>query len=370
MNKPCRIHSLLAWWLALLCSAGYAEAHDVGLSTASFQWRTNQLAATLTFSARDTEAIVPLDANRDGTVSPDEFIRGRAALATAIATNCLVQFDGVPVDPDEVQCQLDSSNNVDVALSFPNPEFKELELDFPVIRRLTPGHRMYFSLRDAIGQPIAERLLNQDVTRVVVQFDTGGSAAGTGTGQAPPPSFAGFLKLGVEHILTGYDHVLFLFALLVVTRNFRSALQVITCFTVAHSITLGVATFDLVHVSSRIVEPLIAVTILYVGLENVWKHGDPHGRWLLTFTFGLIHGFGFASVLREMGLGTQAGGVAMPLLAFNLGVELGQIAMAAVVLPLIWRLRKRESFLRYGVPACSVLVALAGAYWLVQRVWF
>jgi hypothetical protein len=173
----------------------------------------------------------------------------------------------------------------------------------------------------------------------------------------------------VEHILTGYDHLLFLFALLIVTRNFMSALQVITCFTVAHSITLGVAAFDLVQVSSRIIEPLIAVTILYVGVENVWKHGDPHGRWMLTFAFGLIHGFGFASVLREMGIGANAGGVAMPLFAFNLGVELGQIAVAAIALPVIWQLRKKESFVRYGVPTCSVLVALAGSYWLIQRVW-
>jgi len=103
-------------------------------------------------------------------------------------------------------------------------------------------------------------------------------------------------------------------------------------------------------------------------VENVWKHGDPHGRWMLTFAFGLIHGFGFASVLREMGIGASAGGVAMPLFAFNLGVELGQIAVAAIALPIIWQLRKKEFFVRNGVPACSVLVALAGAYWFFQRV--
>ena len=172
----------------------------------------------------------------------------------------------------------------------------------------------------------------------------------------------------MEHILTGYDHLLFLFALLVVTRNFTSALKVITCFTLAHSITLGVAAFDLVQISSRIVEPLIAVTIVYVGVENIWKRGDPHGRWMLTFAVGLIHGFGFASVLRELGVGSR-GGVAMPLFSFNLGVELGQIAVAAIALPIIWQLRKREKFLRYGVPACSVVVALLGAFWFAQRVW-
>jgi hypothetical protein len=89
----------------------------------------------------------------------------------------------------------------------------------------------------------------------------------------------------------------------------------------------------------------------------------------LTFAFGLIHGFGFASVLRDMGVSARAGGVAMPLFSFNVGVELGQIAVAAIVLPIIWQLRKREFFLQRGVPACSVIVALAGAFWFVQRMW-
>jgi hypothetical protein len=161
---------------------------------------------------------------------------------------------------------------------------------------------------------------------------------------------------------------LFLFALLVVTRNFGAAVKIITCFTLAHSITLGAATLDLVRMPGRLVEPLIAATIVYVGVENVWKRGDPHGRWLLTFVFGLIHGFGFASVLRELGVSARSG-VAMPLFSFNLGVELGQLAVAAVALPIIWQLRKHETFVRRGVPACSVLVALLGAFWFVQRVW-
>jgi hydrogenase/urease accessory protein HupE len=369
MNIPCRKQNRLALGLVVLYGAASSFAHDVGLSTANWQWHTSRLEATLTFAVREAGGLVPLDQNRDGHVSPDEFILSRDSLAAAITTNCQIRFDGVPVEPGDIQCQLDSSNNVDVTLNFPNPHFQELELDFPVIRLLTPGHRMFFSLRDPTGLTIAERLLSRNSTLVVVQFDTEATGAAAATSPAALPSFAGFLKLGVEHILTGYDHLLFLFALLIVTRNFISALQVITCFTVAHSMTLGVATFDLMQVSSRIVEPLIAVTIIYVGVENVWKHGDPHGRWLLTFAFGLIHGFGFASVLREMGVGAQAGGVAMPLLAFNLGVELGQIAVAAVVLPLIWKFRTKPVFVQRWVPACSVLVALAGAYWFVQRVW-
>ena len=357
----------VALWLAL-SAAMTARAHDVGLSSATVQLRTNQLEAILTFAVREMQEVVPLDLNHDGSVSADEFAQRRESLATAIATNLQFNFDGVLAEPDNFSCQLDSSNNVDVTLNFPHAQLSQLDLDFVVIKLLTPGHRMFFSLLGPAGETIAERLLSQSSTLVTIRLDQAASAAGTAPHE-PPPSFAGFVKLGIEHILTGYDHLLFLFGLLLVTRNFMSALKVITCFTLAHSITLGVATFDLVQISSRIVEPLIAVTIVYVGAENVWKRGDPHGRWLLTFAFGLIHGFGFASVLREMGIGARAGGVAMPLFSFNLGVELGQLVVAAILLPLIWRLRKKETFLKRGVPACSILVALAGTYWFVQRVW-
>src|SRR5437879_7924783 len=168
-------------------------------------------------------------------------------------------------------------------------------------------------------------------------------------------SFADFLVMGVRHIWTGYDHLLFLFGLLIVTRNFSSSIKVITCFTIAHSITLAVATLSLVQISSRVVEPLIAASIVYVGVENLFRGADPKGRWLLTFAFGLIHGFGFASVLRELGVGANGSGITVPLVSFNLGVELGQIVIAGIALPVIWKLRTNPIFIRRWVPACSLV---------------
>lgn len=189
--------------------------------------------------------------------------------------------------------------------------------------------------------------------------------------RAEEAAFRGFVKLGVEHIWLGYDHLLFLFALLVVCRSFRSIVAIVSCFTLAHSITLALATFDVVNLPSRVVEAAIAASIVYVGIENLLRRGEePRARWGVTFGFGLIHGFGFASVLQDLGVGGAAHGVAMPLFAFNLGVELGQIAVAALVLPAVWMLRKRESFVRRGVPALSALIAVAGLYWLVERAFF
>jgi hydrogenase/urease accessory protein HupE len=174
----------------------------------------------------------------------------------------------------------------------------------------------------------------------------------------------------VEHIWTGYDHLLFLLALLLVCSDFKSAIQVVTFFTVAHSITLALATLNLVSVSGLVVEPAIAASIIYVGVENFTRSEGPKGRWLITFLFGLIHGFGFATVLRDLGVTSGTTGVAVPLVAFNLGVEAGQIVIAAILLPAIWKLRKWEPFRQWGVPACSAIVASLGGYWLVERLWF
>jgi len=120
-----------------------------------------------------------------------------------------------------------------------------------------------------------------------------------------------------------------------------------------------------VAIPASVVEPMIAASIIYVGLENVWRR-EVKRRWMLTFAFGLVHGFGFASALKDLGVGAGVKAVA-PLLSFNLGVEIGQIAVAALVLPLIWKLRRHPRFVIRYVPACSILVALAGGYWLIER---
>ena len=114
------------------------------------------------------------------------------------------------------------------------------------------------------------------------------------------------------------------------------------------------------------VEPLIAFSIVYVGIENL-IHRDFRRRWILTFLFGLVHGFGFASALRERGIAAGAGGIVIPLVSFNLGVEAGQLTLAALAIPLLWRLRKKDLFAARLAPVLSVLVALAGAFWLIRR---
>jgi hypothetical protein len=123
-----------------------------------------------------------------------------------------------------------------------------------------------------------------------------------------------------------------------------------------------------VQIPSRIVEALIAASVVYVGVENLLRGDNAKARRLLAFGFGLIHGFGFASVLRETGIGSPTGGIALLLLSFNVGVELGQIIVVAVVLPIIWKLRTSPVFIARWAPACSAAVVLLGSFWFAERV--
>ncbi|MCK9688145.1 HupE/UreJ family protein [Scleromatobacter humisilvae] len=206
---------------------------------------------------------------------------------------------------------------------------------------------------------------------------------------APASSFFGFVREGVHHILIGYDHILFLLSLLLpavwirsavtdprtgVTRtrwvpsaNLRLALanvlKVVTAFTVAHSITLALSVLDVVDPPSRWVESIIAASVVLAALNNIWPLIS-EARWKLTFVFGLVHGFGFASALKDAGL--AKGALAGPLVGFNVGVEIGQLCIVALVLPVAWSLRGTRTY-RGAFAGGSLLIAGVAGLWLVQR---
>lgn len=184
-------------------------------------------------------------------------------------------------------------------------------------------------------------------------------------------SFGPFFRLGFGHIFTGYDHLLFLLGLLLVCTRWRTLVIIVSCFTVGHSLTLALATLGWITPPPGLTEPLIALTILWVGVENVRRRGaEPAGRWAVTLLFGFVHGFGFAAVLRDLGVGSGGSGLIVPLFAFNLGVECGQLMFAAVVLPPLWWLRRFPWFARRGAAVLSGAVVFAGIYWLLERVLF
>jgi hypothetical protein len=175
---------------------------------------------------------------------------------------------------------------------------------------------------------------------------------------------ASFVLLGIEHILTGWDHLLFLLVLLLRGGGWLSLLRIVTAFTLAHSATLALAALDVVTLPDRLVESVIALSIALVAAENLLFRSLVARRWLVSFGFGLVHGFGFSSVLREVGLPTQ--GLVLSLLGFNIGVELGQALVVAVALPALALLRRTRWEPRV-VRIASLATLLVGAALFLER---
>ena len=175
---------------------------------------------------------------------------------------------------------------------------------------------------------------------------------------------ASFVMLGIEHILTGWDHLLFLLVLLLRGGGWLSLLRIVTAFTLAHSVTLALAALDVITLPDRLVESVIALSIALVAAENLLFRSLVARRWLVSFGFGLVHGFGFSSVLREIGLPTQ--GLVLSLLGFNVGVELGQALVVAVALPALALLRRTRWEPRV-VRFASLATLLVGAALFLER---
>jgi hydrogenase/urease accessory protein HupE len=324
--------------------------------------------------------------------TPEQYAASAARKLREDAADLLeLRLNYSVVGPSNVRAAADSPQVLRLEVEYPPPEgepLRSLQVFSNLVSKLSPGHEQVTCVQDARFGGTSARvvawvtLTSDKFTAFVDLSDASAPATAPATAPAPVPRDApaeqmSFFHFGVEHVLTGYDHLLFLAALLLVCANFREAATIVTCFTIAHSITLALAALDLIRLPSRVIEPVIAASIVYVALENLIRFRGEKARdkgrliWraTVTFAFGLVHGLGFASVLRELGLGSTSGGVVLPLLKFNLGVESGQLAVAAVIFPLILWARRRGPLLeRRLVPACSVFIALVGAWWLFERV--
>lgn len=326
---------MLASILTFLC--GTALAHDPGLSAAEVRVLADRIVAEVSFAPQDVAGIQPLDTNLI-TIADH---RGELKLRS-------------------VSRKLSDRNSVHFLLEFFNSNARELRITAPILAKLPRGHKQFCSVYDSENRVLAERMLSAEANDLTIDLRTTSD---------DDDSIFRFLVLGVEHILTGYDHLAFLLALLLGGDSLRRNAKIITSFTVAHSLTLALATFGLINIPPAIVEPVIAASIVFVGLENLFRRRVA-ARWLVTFGFGLVHGLGFASALRELGIGGLGVRAAIPLFSFNLGVELAQLAMAALILPLVWKLKQRPSFALKHVPALSLLITFAGVYWFLVRILF
>ncbi len=347
----------LATCLVAFTFAVTAAAHSLGLSRGEYRLDGATVAGTLTFAR--TEMVIAVPAlDKDGVALSNATLDAeKEAIARAIVERIVVTGDGATCPGKLDGVALSSTDAVELTASFECPARPTaVDVDFAVFDVLSSGHRhlAHASLGGAPADWIASR--GNSKRHLLVGRDANGE---------PHKKTFPLFRMGIEHILTGYDHLLFLAGLVLVSVRVKPLLGAITAFTVAHSVTLALAVLGVWSPSPRIVEPGIALSIAYVGVENLFLT-DARGRWRITFPFGLLHGFGFAAALRELSMPKSE--LPMALLSFNLGVEAGQLGVIAILFPMLLFARSRGVLTDRVVKVLSVGIATAGAVWFVSRV--
>ena len=338
-------------------------AHEPLASWTEAKMSSEGLSLVVVLTPGEARMLVTDDVDDAPHIYPGQFDKIKPLfMQYAIFDLYDLEVDGEPLNLDRANVVYDvEQDDVIFELYYPQPFGKTLTFRAKYLDLMPEEHEATLIAFDAAGESLGWDILIKGNDRFVAELGTQQSLSGWA-------SFKRFFVLGVEHILIGYDHLLFLAGLILVCQRFSEMAIIISCFTVAHSLTLALAALNFIVLPGNVVEPLIAASIVYVGVENLLR--VPQKRWVLTLCFGLIHGFGFAGVLRETGLGTEGWNLVVPLFSFNLGVEVGQIAVASVVLPVILTVRKWSGFVRYALPVLSGMVTVMGGYWFVTRVFF
>jgi hypothetical protein len=340
----------------LAFASGFALAHKPSDSYLTLEVRDGAVRGQWDIALRDLEYAVGLDADGDGAITWGELQRRRAAIESyAFARLALHTAEGrCRIEPRELLFDRHTDGGYAV-LGFAAP-CAASEVRYSLFFDLDPTHR---------------GLLKAASGTAVLSPERPAAALGEDT----RPAWRQFLDYGIEgvwHIWIGFDHILFLVSLLLpsvlVAARFRPAFwdvfKIATAFTVAHSITLALAALSLIELPSRLVESAIAASVVLAALNNLWPVVQ-RGRWLVAFGFGLVHGFGFASVLADLGLPRES--LLLALVGFNLGVEAGQLAIVALFLPLAYAARDTWVYRRMVFVGGSAAIALIAGLWMVER---
>ena len=321
---------------------------------------------------RDLEIAIGVDDNGDGAITWGEVRAKRAAIEAYALSRLSVRSGGEPCALRSQALAIDTHTDGAYAVMTLEGRCAQagptLAIDYRLLFDVDPTHRGLLSYAER-GET-RSAIFSADTPARVVGGDSGGWYAQLGQ----------YVREGVRHIWTGFDHMLFLLSLLlpaVLVRrdrswqpsaSFRDAFidvaKVVTAFTLAHSITLSLAVLGVLSLPSRVVESAIALSVVLAALNNVWPW-VANGRWLAAFGFGLLHGFGFAGALADLGLPTDA--LALSLAGFNVGVELGQLAIVLAFLPLAFVSRATWAYRRVALAGGSLAIAALATAWFVER---
>ncbi|MBI1842703.1 MAG: HupE/UreJ family protein [Verrucomicrobia bacterium] len=370
----CRFRwALIAACLLALISPTAARAHQASDGYVSLVATNQELTARVDLAVRDLDAVFGLDDNVDGSVTWGELTAHQAEIAQYVRTNVTVKVNDRLIDLTPLELLVDEHGDASFAVwRFKQPlteKVRTMEIRYRCVFEVDALHRAFLKLEG-----------EGEVRTGMLSPSEDSCRASFGAGAPRPHGLHTFIREGIWHIWTGYDHVLFLLALLlpaVVARvegEWRavnrlrpalwSVLKTVTAFTAAHSLTLSLAALGWVRMSPRIVEPVIAASVVLAAINNLRPFFLEKG-WMVAFVFGLIHGFGFAGALQEMDL--AGGSLAWPLLGFNLGVECGQAVIVLAFVPCAFLLRRSRFYqigaLRFG----SIGITLVATRWLALR---
>ena len=364
--------------LLLLAFAGPTQAHKSSGSYLTIDVTPQSMSGRWDIALRDLDFALGLDQDGNGELTWGE-VRARHADIAELAKNHLgLKADGaeclLSVGTQQIDEHSDGAYSV-LPLMWQCPSASRLlEINYTLFADIDPQHRGLVNLR--VGEQTQTAVLGGDQPLQLFELNVSAASGSVAGWQA----LWQFGWQGLWHIWIGFDHILFLLSLLLpavlIYREGRwepanvfrqggiEVLKVVTAFTLAHSITLTLATLQWVVLPSRLVESTIAASVVLAALNNVWPVFQGQ-RWSVAFLFGLIHGFGFASVLTDLGLPDQA--LLLALFGFNIGVEVGQLGIVAVFLPIAWYLRRTTLYRRGVMVLGSLMIAILASVWLAER---
>ncbi len=366
-----RLLALLLFALAALAIAP-AAAHKPSDSYLSLRPEAAHVVGQWDIALRDLDFAIGLDRNNDGDITWGELKARQDAIAAYALARLKLAADGRPCPLQAGEHLVDRhSDGAYAVLRFSGQcaaDAQSLEVSYALFFDIDPQHKGL--LRLDLGGNTVTAVFSPETARR--DFALGGVSRVT--------QFTDYLREGVWHIWIGYDHILFLVSLLlpaVLLRRdgkwqpvagfapaFWDVLRIVTSFTIAHSITLSLAALGVLQLPSRLVESAIAASVVLAAANNLWPVVGGN-RWMVAFLFGLIHGFGFASVLADLGLPRDA--LVLALVGFNVGVEAGQLAIVATFLPLAHLLRATGFYRRLVLVGGSMAIAAIAAVWLAER---
>ncbi|MDG1499521.1 MAG: HupE/UreJ family protein [Planctomycetota bacterium] len=339
-------------------------AHEDSISSSTIELAPTQATVTLHFQALSLQEVLPLDQDKDDHLTPQELQAQAQAAQAYLLEHYTLTPNGTAatptLDPETTHLPLKDQWLI-TTLEFPlDPKADNLAIQVSLFQETSPTHKDFCQLALLDGTKETWIFSRSDPTwNVTLEVPAQGA------------TFTTWANLGFQHLLAGPDHILFVLGLLLASATPRSLVATITAFTVAHSVSLLAATSGWVVLPAGLVEPLIAASVAYVGIANL-RAKAPRRTWPEALVFGLIHGLGFATLLRE-NLAAETS-IALPLLGFNLGIEVGQLLVALVPLGLILLVeRGRQESSNKGLCPRPVVqigsfgIAIAGLAWLATR---